>query len=507
MLYTIAPKQMLALESDVVADIGLPSLLLMEHAAQAVVRAVGELVGRQAHGLFVCGPGNNGADGCAAARLWTQQGGRATVWLPKAPEMMQGDAATQARLLSHCGVEVARCAGRVPPVPKDIEVIVDALFGTGLHRPVEGNAAALVRAINEAGESGLPVVAVDIPSGIDGENGRVRGEAVRAHTTVAFHRPKPGHYFYPGRDHTGSLIVADIGIRNTWDKVSGSRVLEAADLRALLPPRPHDGHKGTFGHVLVVAGSRGMAGAAALCAEAALRTGIGLVTVACPRSILPIVQQRVPCAMALGLPETDGRVNAMGAEMLAAAARNKDALAVGPGLGQGEDLRGALEPLFTQKSPVVIDADALNALAQADPLPLLGPNAVLTPHPGEMARLLRVSVPEVTDNPQAAAQKIEQRTGATVLLKGATTVISGNARTTFNCTGCDGMATGGSGDVLTGLIAGLCAQGMPTYDAAAAAAWLHGRAGEHAARWLGHRAMTAIDLLAALPDALREADG
>ncbi|MCL2811179.1 MAG: NAD(P)H-hydrate dehydratase [Clostridia bacterium] len=501
MLYTIAPKQMLSLESDVIANIGLPSILLMEHAAQAVVRAIGEIAQQQAHVLFVCGPGNNGADGCAAARLWTQQGGRATVWLPTAPETLQGDAGTQARLLAHCGVEVTLCAGRVPGIPNDAEVIVDALFGTGLQRAVEGNAAALVCAINEAE---LPVVSVDIPSGIDGESGRQRGEAVSAHTTVTFHRPKPGHYFYPGRDHTGRLIVADIGIRAAWDKVPGSRVLEAPDLPTLLPPRPHDGHKGTFGHVLVVAGSRGMAGAAALCAEATLRTGVGLVTVACPRGILPIVQQRVPCAMAVGLPETDGRINALGAEMLVATARNKDALAVGPGLGQGDDLFIALEPLFAQKSPVVIDADALNALALADTLPLLGPNAVLTPHPGEMARLLRISVAEVTDDPQAAAQKLEKRTGATVLLKGATTVITGNARTTLNCTGNDGMATGGSGDVLTGLVAGLCAQGLPAYDAAAAAAWLHGRAGEHAARWLGHRAMTAMDLLASVPDALRE---
>jgi len=167
-------------------------------------------------------------------------------------------------------------------------------------------------------------------------------------------------------------------------------------------------------------------------------------------------------------------------------------------------LSAVLAPLLAQPVPVVIDADALNVLARADALPLLRANAVLTPHPGEMARLLRISTAEVTDDPQAAARLLERRTGATVLLKGATTVITGNGRTTLNCTGCDGMATGGSGDVLTGVVAGLCAQGMPAYDAAAAAAWLHGRAGEHAARWLGQRAMTAIDLLAAVPDALKE---
>ncbi|MCL2544793.1 MAG: NAD(P)H-hydrate dehydratase [Clostridia bacterium] len=503
MLYTITPKQMMSLESEVVAGIGLPSILLMEHAAQAVVRAMRRMAPHRAHALFVCGPGNNGADGCAAARLWTQRGGRATVWLPSPPETLRGEAGIQARMLAHCGVAVALCAEDVPLMPEDAEVIVDALFGTGLQRPVEGNAAALVRAINGAG---LPVAAVDIPSGIDGETGRACGEAVRAHTTVTFHRPKPGHYFYPGRECAGRLIVADIGIRPAWDDVPGNRVLEASDLPALLPARPHDGHKGTFGHVLVVTGSRGMAGAATLCAEAALRTGAGLVTVACPRSIVPIVQQRVPCAMAVGLPETDGRIDARGAEMLAEAAHSKDALAVGPGLGQGEDLLAALQPLLSRPLPMAIDADALNALAKADALPWLGPNAVLTPHPGEMARLLRIGTDKVTGDPQAAAKALEERTGAAVLLKGATTVITGGGRTTFNCTGCDGMATGGSGDVLTGLVAGLCAQGMGVYDAASAAAWLHGRAGEHAAGWFGHRAMTAIDLLAAIPDALRETE-
>ncbi len=503
MLYTITPSQMRNMESDVMARTGIPSLLLMEHAALAVVRAMQDIVAPQAHVLFVCGPGNNGGDGCAAARLWRQGGGRATVWLPNAPEALRGDAGMQARLLSHCDVRIELCAEQIPALPGGVALIVDALFGTGLQRALEGNAAALVRAVNQ---SGLPIVAVDIPSGIDGETGQVRGEAVHAHTTVAFHRPKPGHYFYPGLNHVGRLVVADIGIRAEWDEVPGFRVLEAGDLPALLPPRPCDAHKGTFGHVLVVAGSRGMAGAAALCAEAALRAGTGLVTVACPRSIVPIIQQRVPCAMAIGLPETEGRIGAQSAEILRTAARGKDALAIGPGLGQADDLLAALSPLLSLPLPKVIDADALNALARAELLPPLGPSAVLTPHPGEMARLLRLSVPEVSADLPAAAQALQRQTGGIALLKGATTVIAGEGQTTLNRTGCAGMATGGSGDVLTGLIAGFCAQGMPPYDAAAAGVWLHGSAGEWAASWLGERSMTAIDLLAALPDVLRAAE-
>ncbi len=509
MLYTITPAQMRDMEREVMARVGMSSLLLMEHAALACLRALEEIAPAGSHVLFVCGPGNNGGDGCATARLWRQRGGRATVWLAAPPDSLLGDAGAQARLLRHCGAEIVPCAERVPQAPGDAVAIVDALFGTGLQRALEGNAAALVRAINAAE---LPVVAVDIASGIDGEDGQVRGEAVRAHTTVTFHRPKPGHYLYPGRAHAGRLIVADIGIRPEWEQVPGHRVLARGDIAALLPARPRTGHKGTFGHVLVVAGSRGMAGAATLCAEAVLRAGVGLVTVACPRGIVPIVQQRVPCAMAVGLEEEDGCIAASAAEALRKAAGGKDALAIGPGIGAGQGVAEALASLWALPVARVIDADALNALARADALPKFGERAVLTPHPGEMGRLLHMEIAAVIGDPVTAAKALAEKTGAVALLKGATTVIAegGEGRAlescTFNLTGSDGMATGGSGDVLTGLIAGLLAQGMPGCDAASVAAWLHGRAGELCERWIGQRAMTATDLLAALPEALREAE-
>lgn len=500
MMYTITPARMQELERESMARRGMPSLLLMEHAALAVVRALEGLVAPGAQVLFVCGPGNNGGDGCAAARLWAQRGGRAEAWLMVAPEHMRGDAGVQARLLAHWDVPVRVITGDAPPPSPQTGAIVDALFGTGLARPLEGTASALVRRVNAAG---VPVVAVDMPSGIDGNDGRLLGDAVMATETVTFHRPKPGHFLFPGRIHTGRLRVADIGLRAAWDDEPGLRVLEHADAMALLPPRPPDGHKGTFGHALIVAGSRGMAGAAALCAEAALRAGAGLVSVACPASILPTVQQLVPCAVGLAMPERDGRLCAEAAPLLRDAARGKQCVAMGPGLTASADVAAALEPLWMLPLPRIIDADALNMLALRDVLPMLGAQVLLTPHPGEMGRLLRTSATEAAENAIEATRALRQKTGAVALLKGATTIIDGEAGTTLNRTGTQGMATGGSGDVLTGILAGLCAQGMTPYEAASVGAYLHGYAGELCAQRMPSQAMLASDVLAAWPDALK----
>ncbi len=498
MRQTITPTQMQAMERDVMARTGMPGLLLMEHAAQAVVRALADYAQapRGDHALFVCGKGNNGGDGCAAARLWTQAGGRATVWLTADPADMPGDAGTQARLVAHCDARVDLLKSPPFTVPAGVSVVVDALFGTGLSRQPQGIFAALIRTMNTAN---LPVVAVDIPSGIDGQTGAVLGEAVRATCTVAFHRPKPGHFFYPGRKHAGRLRVADIGLRPAWDDVTGLRILEEGDLAVLLPPRPPEGHKGTFGHALIVAGSVGMAGAAALCAEAALRIGAGLVTVACPASVMPIVQQLAPCAVSLPMPEREGHLAAEAAPLLAQAAQGKQCVAMGPGLGVTPGVTAALAPLWTLPAPRIIDADALNVWSGAPAGPAtLDARAVVTPHPGEAGRMLNRETASIVGDPLGAARALRQATGATVLLKGAATVIVDGqdpGSVTLNLTGTDGLATGGSGDVLTGILAGLCAQGMVPYEAASVGAYIHGRAGELCAAAHTPRGMIAADLL------------
>ena len=490
MLRTISPQDMREMELAFMNGTGYPSILLMEHAAQAVADEIAAVAGEGARVLFVCGSGNNGGDGCAAARLWMQRGGRAEVWLLKSPSQMKGDAGVNACLLNSCGAALHVLYGEAPEIPADCAAIVDALYGTGLNRAVSGAALDAVQRMNA---SPLPVIAMDIPSGVDGETGAALGEAVRADVTVTFHRAKHGHMLFPGRALTGRLVVADIGILGEWDGAQGYDVLTEADAQALLPARPMDGHKGTFGHVLSVAGSGGMAGAACLCAGAALRAGAGLVTAACTIPVLLPLQTGVPCAMAKAVC-AGAAFDVTAADALVALCKGKRALAIGPGLGVSEETYAAITSLLECDTPKVVDADALNMLAAFGGR--VGPNTVLTPHPGEMARLCGVTAAEIAASPVEYAQQLAQEMSACVLLKGATTVIAMGEEVTLNVSGTSAMATGGSGDVLTGVIAALLGQGMSPYDAARAGAYYHGAAGEAAERALGARAVTATDVLA-----------
>ena len=489
MLKTISPQDMREMEMAFFSGTGYPSILLMEHAAQAVVNALAEMAQEGSRVLFICGSGNNGGDGCAAARLWMQRGGKADVWLLKSPSQMKGDAGVNAGLLSNCGAALTVLYGDAPEIPADCAAIVDALYGTGLSREMTGAALDAVQKMNA---SALPVLAVDIPSGVDGATGAALGEAVCADVTVTFHRAKHGHMLFPGRRLTGKLVVADIGILSDWDGAQGYDVLEETDLKSLLPKRPMDGHKGTFGHVLCVAGSGGMAGAACLCAGAALRTGAGLVTAACTLPVLLPLQINAPCAMAKAVC-AGNTFDVSAADALIELAKGKRALAIGPGLGTSEETYAAILSLLESDMPKVVDADALNMLAAFGGR--VGPHTVLTPHPGEMARLCGVTAAEIAASPVEYAQQLSQETGACVLLKGATTVIAMREEITLDISGCDGMATGGSGDVLTGVIAALLAQGMSPYDAARAGAYFHGTAGEKAQKALGARAVTAANVL------------
>jgi len=488
MLHTISPQDMREMERAFLDGTGYPSILLMEHAAQAVVDCLARYASPGSRVLFVCGGGNNGGDGCAAARIWMQRGGRADVWLEKSPSKMKGDAGANASLLSVCGAGMTILYGEAPEIPADCTAIVDALYGTGLSRALEGAALSAVQAMNE---SGLPVIAVDIPSGVDGMTGQMLGEAVHAQETVTFHRPKHGHMLFPGRALAGKLTVADIGILTEWDGAQGIDVLESEDARALLPMRARDAHKGTFGHVLLAAGSEGMAGAACLSAQAALRAGSGLVTAACCASVRLTIQNLVPCAMAK-VVSAGSALDAGAALELYNLAQGKKALAIGPGLGQDEGTWRAISQLVLSDIPKVIDADALNLLANHKGR--VGANTVLTPHPGEMARLTGVPTEEILASPVEYAQQLAQDMDCCVLLKGATTVIVRGEDVTLNITGCSAMATGGSGDVLTGVIAALMGQGMTPYDAARAGAYYHGLAGEAAEHVRGSRAVTAWDV-------------
>lgn len=463
----IAPERMRAAEAAFMRESGTPSIELMERAARAIASELNAFPGGA---LFLCGPGNNGGDGYAAARLLHERQRKTIIWSLCAPEALSGDAYENMLRCKRLQIPIHRVDAAQGPPPAGCAVVVDALFGTGLARPLSGLYAEAARWVNACG---LPVLSVDMPSGTE-------KLLVRADVTVTFHRMKPCHLLFPGRESAGRIVIADIGLPDDAFP-DDLELLEDQDIPRLLPKRVLDAHKGTCGHALVVAGSYGMAGAAALCANGALRGGAGLVTVLCPPEIMGIVQTLAPCAMCV----TPDR--------LGGALHGKHSIAVGPGLGRSPELLPLLQALARHPAPQVWDADALNWLAEHPAR--LSIDCVLTPHPGEAARLLNCDAREVARDPMRAAEALHARYGAVALVKGATTAIAGAGRRALDISGSPGMATGGSGDVLTGIIAALLAGGLPAFDAAQAAALLHGRAGEAAAKARGVRSMTAMDLL------------
>jgi NAD(P)H-hydrate epimerase len=390
------------------------------------------------------------------------------------------------------------------------EVVVDALFGTGLARPLEGVFAAAVAGMDALG---LPLVAVDVPSGLDASSHRPPGPHPRAALTVTFAAPKVAHVLPPAALACGRVAVADLGFPPSLvDAAAGDlELLSAAELGGLLPARSPAAHKGDFGHVLVVAGSPGKSGAAILAARAAVRAGAGLVTVGVPAPLLAIVEAASLESMTLPLPaDEDGGLRPDAVERLLADPRWTVA-AVGPGLGTGGEVPEAVRRLARRcDRPLVVDADGLNAFAGAPEALRERPAAtVLTPHPGELARLLGTTTAAVGEDRLAAVREAAAVTGAVVLLKGHLSLVaSPDGPVAINPTGNPGLASGGSGDVLTGVVAALLAQGLAPWDAACAGAWLHGHAADLLLARQGGVALAAADLVAALPaafDALRAA--
>ncbi len=468
-------------------ELGLPSLVLMEAAADAVTTAVAERFANGGRIVIAVGPGNNGGDGLAAARQLHCRGFAVDAVLLVPAAALRGDAATQLELARRFGVPVHDGAEDLGVLLHRLEgaaVAVDALFGTGLERPLAGRWVEVVRAINS---SGLPVVAVDVPSGVSGSSSAVPGEAVEAKSTVTLGALKVCHVLPPASLKCGEVAVADIGIP-PWVVRERARcwVVEACDAAGWLPPRPRDAHKGHFGHLLAVTGRLGRAGAAALLARGAVAAGAGLVSVATAEGAVTPVQAAVPEAMVDPLPAgEDGAVRGDGLEPLLAKAT---AVAVGPGLGLGEGPRRMLETILERwAGPLVLDADALTLLAGRIEW-LAGRQAptVVTPHPGELGRLLGRETAAVVADRLGAAEEAARRSGAAVVAKGASTVVAvPGSVPLINPTGSPGLASGGAGDVLTGVIGALLAQGASGRDAAAVGCWLHGRAAELAASQYG----------------------
>lgn len=478
MQITITPEEMKKLERNYMQENAVPGALLMEHAAQGVCGAIARRFpgGRV---LFLCGPGNNGGDGYAAARLWQAQGGQALVMETSAPAT--GDAAMNSRLAQQAGVTIVPAALPLPVC----DGIVDALFGTGLSRPVEGLAKALIQAANA---SGAPIVAVDIPSGLHGETGQIMGAAIEAVETVTFHRIKPGLVLRQGPNHAGKITVAPILIPKDDGMPRGLRCMEEEDVPQYVLPRRADCHKGSFGRMVIFAGSLGMAGAAGFAAAAAVKTGAGLTTVLCDADVLPIVQTLAPGATCQPVEHAD----------IPGLLAKADAAVVGCGLGMREERRPLLEHFRQAACPVVWDADALNLLTGwSTALPA---NAVITPHPGEAARLLGWSVSRVTEEPLLALNALHDLCGCHVLLKGARSLMTDGCHQAVNLCGSPALAKGGSGDILAGMLGALLARPMPgtQLDLLQLAALLHGQAGCRAAQHLGENCTTPMDVIQAI---------
>lgn len=484
----LSPEEMRNLEARYLCECGASSWTLMETAAQSVADLLWELGGAGRTVIFACGPGNNGGDGYEAAYLHARRGGHSVILSPYGAHSLTGDAR---RAFEHArGLADFRAMGDLLPTPF---AWVDALFGIGLARPLDAKCAYLSERMELDRRSGARVVAVDIASGLDAQTGAALGARVRATHTVTFEAPKYGHLLSEGLEATGELRVCTLGIPASFLPDAACKWLETSDFASHMRPRARNSHKGHYGHLLIIAGSVGMAGAAILAARAALRSGVGLVTIACPQSIVPILQTAVPCAMCAPLPEENGAIGRGARSALEAAIQGKTALAIGPGLSRAADPL-CVETALACGLPAVVDADALNIIAREDGLRrALCAEHVLTPHPGEAARLLGR---KVTD-PILDARALHAL-GPVALLKGASSVIAGKD-TYIRTAGTSGLAKGGSGDVLTGMLGALLAQGYAAETAAWMAAELHGLLGERTQARLGAWGMTAADLIDDIP--------
>ncbi len=502
-------EQMRGFDRRASEDFGVPSIVLMENAGRHVAEAVGDALGdlNGKHVTIVAGRGNNGGDGFVVARHLRDAGAHVAVFLLGRREDVQGDARSNLDMLldSDISVQSISSVEEITNTLANSHAIVDAMFGTGLRGEVTGLPADVIQAINAARK---PVIAVDIPSGMDANTGAVLGVCVRADRTVTFALPKIGLLMYPGAACVGELVVGDIGIPKCLYQEITVELVDDAMVASKLPDRPPDAHKGTFGTAIIIAGSLGMTGAAAMASETALRAGAGLSTLACAASLQDIMAAKLTEVMTRGLPETDARsISSEAVDRALELVEKGNAVVLGCGLGTHPDTCEFVHRLVkSARKPMIIDADGLNALSK-DIGALEGDHGdlVLTPHPGEMARLLGTTTEEVQSNRMEAVKQAASRFRCVVVLKGARTLIADPSGNVFiNPTGGPGLATGGTGDVLAGAIGGLMAQGLSPLDAAICGAFIHGRAGDIAAEQIGAAGMIAGDVLRALPAALKQ---
>ena len=506
-------EQMQELDRKSIEVFRIPSIVLMENAGRGATEAIlNAFPGTQKKVAIIAGKGNNGGDGFVIARHLLNRGIAVKIFLLTDPKSLRGDAEINFNIFQHM-------KGEVIPVPssKDyqkvrksleyFDLLIDGIFGTGLDAEVRGYYREVIDHLNTLQK---PIVAIDIPSGLDANKGKPLGTSIRASLTVTFGLPKVGHLISPGFDYVGILKVVDIGIpkKLVEDEKIQTHLLEAENIRRWLSiPRRPNTHKGDYGHLLVIAGSVGKTGAAAMACEAALRMGAGLVTLAIPKSLNAIMEVKLTEVMTEPLPETPRQTLSLRAfNAILRLCENKRAVVIGPGLGTYKETQSLVVKLMkTLDLPIILDADGLTSIAsQSKTLTTLKKPLILTPHPGEMARIIGSTPKEVQEDRIGISRDFSQSQRLYLVLKGHRTLIATPQGEVFiNPTGNPGLASGGTGDVLTGMIGGLICQGFDILPSLQASIYLHGLAGDQVAQELGEKSLIATDIIKKIPALLQ----
>ena len=507
-------EEMQELDRKAIETYRIPGVVLMENAGRGAAEVISgyfpEIQKKKV--AIIAGKGNNGGDGFVIARYLLNQGIYVRVYLLTDPNGLRGDAETNFSIFHRMKGEVISVPSTKDyiKVKRDLEkfdILIDGIFGTGLDAEVRGYYREVIDHLNTLQK---PIVAIDIPSGLDGDTGKPLGTAIRASLTITFGLPKIGHLIPPGLDYVGKVKVVDIGIpkKLVEEEKFSTYLLEKEEIQRWLSiPRNPDTHKGDYGHLLVIAGSVGKTGAAVMACQAALRMGAGLVTLAIPKSLNPILEMKLTEVMTEPLPETPKQTLSLRAfSAIARLCENKKAVIIGPGLGTIKETQSLILKLIrTIDLPIIIDADGLTALAtQPKTLPIKNRSLMLTPHPGEMARLTRSQVKEVLENRVGLSRNFAQSQHVHLVLKGHPTLITTpKGEVYINPTGNPGMASGGTGDVLTGMIGGLVCQGFDILTSLQVAVYLHGMAGDEGAQEKGEKSLIATDIIEKIPTLLK----
>lgn len=507
----VTAEEMRVIDRRTIEGYSIPGSVLMERAGLAVASRIKETFSPRKV-IIIAGSGNNGGDGLVVARNLYNEGWDVKVFLTVKPEDLKGDALLQYRIAVKFGLKIypmneflTNCSSLITRHC----ILVDALLGTGISKNVTGLLSEVISYLNR---SNVPIFSVDIPSGISSDNGQIMGEAVRADYTVTFGLPKRGHLLYPGAQHSGKLFIEDIGFPKELliSEKLHIELLTKDKVSPLIPQRPRYSHKGNYGHVLIVAGSKGKTGAAIMAAKACLRSGAGLVTLGIPKSLADVFQSRVTEEMILALPDKgDGTLSQRASKVILNFLNERaTTLAIGPGIGISSDTKKLMDILIkTSTTPMLIDADGINSLkGERAIFSKLKAPIILTPHPGEMARLLgkqkgvSVKTQDIERNRINVPFSFAKETGTYLVLKGVPTIIAGpDGMAYINSTGNPGMASAGTGDVLTGMISAFLSQGLSPTHASILGVYMHGFAGDSAAAEKGEHPLIATDIIEKIP--------